>query len=146
VSKEAGAFAADWAEKNQIPGTTDVGRQNAARHLYWQAMLTVLHGSTEADCIGNIHEDAGSDPIDGFIDRYNNKIGQSIGLDFLKSHGYPETGIPWGGTPSEAEKKALRYQIWRSLEHGLPKPILSPSDPRVPPTSSLNPDGTTKNG
>lgn len=53
--------------------------ENALRHVYWQALLTMDHGAENAEQIGNIHEHDALDPIDSAADQGNNDVGRRIG-------------------------------------------------------------------
>jgi RHS repeat-associated protein len=85
---------------------------NAARHAYWQAVLTQLYGESIAEQLGLIHEAGADDDWDSFADLYNNIIGRSIGSN---AKSFDE----------------ILAMILDALEDGTL--IVAPWDPRIPP-------------
>jgi RHS repeat-associated protein len=63
------------------PGVPDKSswQRNAARHGYWMAMLAAVHGKAKARAIGNAHEYGSEDPLDTWVDQYNNERAREIG-------------------------------------------------------------------
>jgi hypothetical protein len=86
------SFSAAWAAgekwenrwKQGVWGSGDPKLAgNAARHLTWQALLTVRNGWTQAAIIGMIHE-LDAESLDSLMDKEHNLIGIKIGLDVMK--------------------------------------------------------------
>jgi len=75
---ETGDSAREFGRKfgRNTPGCNEV---NALRHCYWQARLTMLHGSDAAADIGNAHEFGEGNSCDSQKDLSNNVVGQGIG-------------------------------------------------------------------
>ena len=55
------------------------GRQNAARHFVWQALLTARYGENVAKAVGTAQEADSVQPRDSAIDLRNNAAGQAYG-------------------------------------------------------------------
>jgi uncharacterized protein RhaS with RHS repeats len=105
-------------------------RKNAARHGYWQAMLTALNGVDGAQAIGNAHELGSNDPLDTWIDQYNNGQARKIGKDAyeLELAAAAQEGRPFSWKNVTFEIKA---RVKCALGDGTL--ITDPKDPRVPP-------------
>ncbi len=76
-------------------------RNNAARHAYWQGMLAAIYGPEEAKAIGDAHEYRAVDPLDSWIDLYNNEVARNIGLEVKQNllnecHSVPRMSINLG--------------------------------------------------
>jgi len=72
-----GRAATDFGKQWQKSHGGDWG--NAARHGYWQAMLTAVHGEQAAKAIGDAHELGVEGSLDSRTDQYNNKVAREIG-------------------------------------------------------------------
>jgi uncharacterized protein RhaS with RHS repeats len=58
--------------------------ENAARHAYWQAMLTAKYGDVIATKVGYLHE-LGNWSIDSLTDTYNNEVARRlIGVQYYE--------------------------------------------------------------
>ncbi|HET6167795.1 MAG TPA: hypothetical protein VFE07_13275 [Marmoricola sp.] len=55
------------------------GRQNAARHFVWQALLTARYGEPVAQAVGRAQEAGSVQPRDSAVDLHNNAAGQAYG-------------------------------------------------------------------
>ena len=53
--------------------------ENASRHAYWSARMTIRYGEEVAKRIGDIHEER-SNCIDSLIDVHNNEVGRALGM------------------------------------------------------------------
>ncbi len=102
---------------NKYPDETMPGKNNAARHGYWQAMLTCKHGSDNAEKIGNAHEAGRGCQKDSRVDQYNNEVARGIG-NKLKTEG-------------KCDKESVQKAIDNAIQNG--DFITDPNDPRVPP-------------
>jgi hypothetical protein len=71
-----GSYAQTYAQEFDSPGES-----NAARHCYWQAMMTIYYGERAAAAIGDAHEYGEEGNSDSAVDQFNNPIGRRIGHD-----------------------------------------------------------------
>lgn len=58
--------------------------ENAARHCFWSAALTVYHGEKNAKAVTDAHEYGEELSGDSLRDQFNNRVGREIGLDVAK--------------------------------------------------------------
>jgi RHS repeat-associated protein len=80
LASKAHEFA-DEMVREHGKGCSDLEKSNireAARHAYWQAMLTQKHGHASAATIGDLHE-GNNNSFDSRRDRANNRVGRDIG-------------------------------------------------------------------
>jgi hypothetical protein len=75
ITLSQGVIAANWALESGYPNPTH-GSQDGARHVYWQALLTISYNAWIAKLWGDAHE-VGA--IDEGMDQYNNRLGRAIG-------------------------------------------------------------------
>lgn len=113
-------------------------QRNAARHGYWQAMLTALHGEGKAKAIGNAHEYGTEEYLDTWIDQYNNEQARKMGkaayhFEKWKSENFGRD-FSWGCVENDIK---LRVRI--GLDKGTF--ITDPNDPRIPPNLRPTPGG-----
>lgn len=87
IAVEAKAFGKEYA--SQVAGSEQkADYSNAARHAYWQAVVTYNYGREVAQRIGDIHEQ-GNDDLgwaarqDSWIDSFNNDVARRIAEDAL---------------------------------------------------------------
>jgi len=93
------------------------GKRNAARHAFWQGMLTYYLGYDIAEDIGDAHEANSTNELDSWIDQYNNQVARDIAWQC------------WNVDRCTLEE--LIRRLLEAMEDG--RFITSPCDPRVPP-------------
>ncbi len=90
ISSVASNFAINMSKAADLSSAGEGSQRNAIRHVLWQAMLTNIFGSKQAERIGNIHENGPKADLsqrsfmtmgeaDKVVDQLNNEIGRSIG-------------------------------------------------------------------
>jgi hypothetical protein len=86
------------------------GRQNAARHFVWQALLTARHGERVAQAVARAQEAGSTQPRDSAIDLHNNAAGQAYGA----THSVELAGV----SVLDAARAALRaaFAAWDAGE------------------------------
>jgi RHS repeat-associated protein len=107
IGSNAIQFGKEWQNAHGTPGWS-----NAARHAYWQAMLTCHYGADTAKSIGDAHEVGQNHNLDSRIDQYNNCVARRIAEQY--------------GNDCDAAKQAIE----RALENG--EFITNTNDPRIP--------------
>jgi hypothetical protein len=85
LAYECGVWAAvsAWAKitaKKKFGRKGQGGRQNAMRHMLWQAALTYIVGWNSAYAWASAHEEGSPKNRDYYNDIYNNSVGRTIGL------------------------------------------------------------------
>jgi hypothetical protein len=78
------AYSAGLGEDAEAAGEfgsqfDDTWVENAARHGVWQARLAFKYGEASAAAIADAHEEGSPDPLDSWVDQYNNRVAQEIG-------------------------------------------------------------------
>lgn len=79
------------------------GRQNAARHFVWQALLTARYGEPVARAVADAQEVGSVQPADSVIDVRNNAAGQAYGA----AHSVELAGV----SVLDAARAALRAAL-----------------------------------
>ena len=79
------------------------GRQNAARHFVWQALLTARYGEPVAQAVAQAQEAGSVRPLDSQVDRRNNAAGRAYGA----AHTAELTGV----SVLDAARAALRAAL-----------------------------------
>jgi len=97
----------------------DPGESNAARHCYWQAILTIHYGPDAAKGICDAHEYGEDGNPDSVVDQFNNPIGRAIGGSVRGNEDIPCSERP----------KAVVADCTRAIRDGTL--AVSPADPRL---------------
>ena len=111
-------------------------KNNAARHIYWQAILTMHYGRGTAVVYEVVHERVGYPSgglNDGLVDEINNEIGRRLGERIAGLPNYND--LTWGDIDA-----ILRSIIMRDIafakcggggKPGINDPVIDINDPRL---------------
>lgn len=133
--EDAGAFAERAKNLYPNPNYPPALRkwvQEAARHYYWQMMLTIRHGPEAAKLIGDYHETGvfgGRVTLDRILDLHHNQMARAVAEEMRKAHlqavaGNPAPKPSWWwtllvgtatGSPSP-NTVASEYDIWKEKD------------------------------
>ena len=131
IGKDAVAFQSEcYPDPKPDKPDEDIGwKRNAARHAYWMAMITAIHGDGKAKAIGYAHEFGSDDYLDNWIDLYNNERARVIGKrafdDEKRRSKKCGEYFSWDGVESDIKRK-----VRIGLKDGTF--IIGPNDPRIP--------------
>jgi RHS repeat-associated protein len=106
-------------------------KNNAARHIYWQAILTMHYGRRTAIIYANVHETLAVPSgglIDGLVDEINNEIGRRLGESIARLPGY--NSLSWNDIDALL-RSIIRDKIAFAQCGNSGDPVIDITDPRV---------------